>query len=240
MFKEEEAFPDNGQRQNFVFMGYPYTPPLHKDDYAKVVKELQQELPIRFWYFLDEVTTAEMIRKVWRAILRSDVSVFDISGGNPNVAFELGLAVAKDRRCITMLKTGEPNPLGSADLGYSERMEYDSGITLKARLKDFVINRSTGLRLLRELSYDLVPNDGSLTRESVEERMLTLVTKVFNSKSVKKNQVNAIMGSDTLGTATANALRAADVLKLEGVRGGAKYVFGEDWVYHDHEVTGDL
>jgi hypothetical protein len=74
MFEDERNFPDNATRVNFVFMGYPFNPPLPPDDYSGVVSELQDELPVRFWYFLDEVTTEEMMRKIWRAILRSDLA----------------------------------------------------------------------------------------------------------------------------------------------------------------------
>lgn len=240
MFREEEAYPDNAARANLVFMGYPYTPPLAKDDYAKVVRDLQSELPIRFWYFLDEVTTAEMMRKVWRAILRADLAVFDISGGNPNVAFELGLAVAKDKRCITMLMTGQSNPLGSADLGYSERMEYTSAQTLKDRLREFVFARSSALRLLDDISYRILPNDGSVSRDVVLERLTHLVTRVFNQKSITKRIAISIMKKETLASSALSQLRTADVLKVEGVRGGARYVFTDNWVNHDHEVSGDL
>ncbi len=213
MFRDEEGYPDNGQRANLVFMGYPYTPPLPRDDYAGVVKDLQAELPVRFWYFLDEVTTAELMRKVWRAILRSDVSVFDISEGNPNVAFELGLAVAKDRRCITLLKTGAKNLLGSSDLGYSERMEYASAATLRDKLKDFVMARSTAMRKLDEMSYRLVPADGSHTREQVLSNLTALVTRIFNTKSVTKSGATTLMKSEALAVAALSALRAEDVSK---------------------------
>ena len=93
-FVEEQNYPDNAPRKNFVFLAYPFTPPISQDDYNAVVKELQGELPLRLWYFLDEVTTQELMRKIWRAILRSDLCIFDITKGNPNVVFELGLAVA--------------------------------------------------------------------------------------------------------------------------------------------------
>ena len=239
MFKDEEAFADNATRQNFVFMGYPFTPPLAKEDYATVVKELQKELPLRFWYFLDEVTTNELMRKVWRAILRADLCVFDTSGGNPNVAFELGLAVAKDKRCITMLKTGEPNPLGSADMSYSERMEYDSIATLREQLRTFVWAKSTALRLLDELSYKVAEKDDSVSRDAVRDRLLAVVTHVFNKKSITKTGARGLMKTEPLTTAALAELRSADVFKLEGIRGGAKYVFTDGWAYHDHEVTGD-
>jgi nucleoside 2-deoxyribosyltransferase len=96
-FEAEKDVPENRRRQNFVFMAYPFTPALPAADYRAAVRALQSELPVRFWYFLDETTTAELMRKIWRAILRADLAVFDISDGNPNVAFELGLAVANGR-----------------------------------------------------------------------------------------------------------------------------------------------
>jgi hypothetical protein len=68
-FEEEKNYPDNSRRKNFVFFAYPFTPPIPQDDYNAVVRELQADLSLRLWYFLDEVTTQEMIRKIWRAIL---------------------------------------------------------------------------------------------------------------------------------------------------------------------------
>ena len=239
MFREERAYADNSPKANFVFMGYPFSPPLPKDDYAKVVADIQTSLPVRLWYFLDEVTTAEMMRKVWRAILRADICVFDVSGGNPNVAFELGLAVATDRRCITMLKSGESNPLGTADLGYAERMEYASAETLKERLMDFLKSQNSGLRRLHELSYDLVPPDDSLSRESVQGKLVKLVTKVFNARSVTMTGAKEIMGSPELASAVLQKLRADDIVEMVGERRGARYRFGSSWVYHDHEVAGE-
>src|SRR5207249_4501726 len=132
-----------------------FKPPLASEDYRKAVAELQQELPVRFWYFLDEVTTAEMMRKIWRAILRADLAVFDTSGGNPNVAFELGLAVAENKRCMTMVMEGEDDPLGKADLGYAERAAYSSLASLKATLRDLAIAQSTAMKLIHDLSYQL-------------------------------------------------------------------------------------
>lgn len=238
LFREEEGYPDNRQRKNFVFLGYPFNPPLPLDDYARVTTELQAELPIRLWYFLDEVTTDEMMRKVWRAILRSDLAVFDVSGGNPNVAFELGLAVAKDRRAMTLLKAGAPNPLGTADLGYAERMEYTSATTLKEKLKDFVFARSSGIIKLREISYSITPVDGTLPRDQVEARLVALASRVFTTKRITKAGATAIMGSSGLASSALSALRSEGILEMEGARRGARYKFSDEWVYHDHEVAG--
>jgi len=238
MFRDEAAFPDNAARSNFVFLGYPYDPPIARDDYARVIREVQDLFPIRLWYFLDEVTTDETMRKIWRAILRADLAVFDISGGNPNVSFELGLAVGGDKRAMTLLKSGEPNPLGRTDLGYSERMEYTSAETLKGKLVDLLNAKSSAVRLIDELSYTIAPTDGGVSREDVRGRLIQLVGRVFRSKSVARAAARTLMGSEALAGAALAGLRQRDVLQVEGVRRGARYVFTGGWIYHDHEVTG--
>lgn len=238
LFEDEKKYPDNAQRKNFVFLAYPFTPPLAQDDYRAVMKELQKELPIRLWYFLDEVTTQELMRKIWRAILRADLAVFDISRGNPNVAFELGMAVAVNRPCITLLKTDEPNPLGGADLSYSERSEYTSRETLKARVRQLLIAKSSGLRLLHDIAYRVQSDAFKLTIEQLEEKIIQLVNQVFHNKKTSKDAARKIFGDEKNATVVMNALRESSVLQVEGTKRGAKWVFASDWVYFDHEVVG--
>ena len=240
MFAEEKKYPDNTERKNVVFLAYPYTPHIGKAEYAKLVKELEKELPIRFWYFLDEVTTAELMRKIWRAILRSDLSIYDASDGNPNVAFELGLAVATGKRCMTVVKASAKNPLASADLGYAERIEYTDAAMLKEKLRAFVVAQSSALKLIKDLSYTLaaVP-DAKLLQTELQERVTKLVQHVFNSKQIVKGVATKIMGDDTLATQALSRLREKNVLKVEGRNKGARYVFTDEWVYHDHQVSGE-
>jgi len=237
LFEDERKYPDNSPRSNFVFMGYPHRPPLAPDDYNTVVKELQEELPLRLWYFTDELTTEEMMRKIWRAILRADLCVFDISGGNPNVAFELGLAVAENKKCISFLKTGEPNPLGSADLGYAERAEYQSAATLKAKLRDLCIAKSSALRVLKDLSYKM--HDEFISQDFLEGALREVVRTVFRTKKITKDRARRIFDdTDKLADLALNRLRESDVLRVEGAKRGAVWVFTDKWVVHDHEVVG--
>ncbi len=238
LFKDETNYPDNAPRANFVFMAYPFTPPISQDDYNAVVKELQSEFPLRLWYFLDEVTTQELMRKIWRAILRSDLCIFDISKGNPNVAFELGLAAAAGKPCITLLKTGEPNPLGAADLGYSERAEYSSRESLKAKLKQLLIAKSSALRLFNTISYALQTDPFNITREQDELKLIEIVKHVFLHKKITKPKARIVVGNDKRATSALNALREANVLRVEGVKKGATWVFTDRWVHQDHEVVG--
>jgi len=229
-FDAEKGVPENRPRQNFVFMAYPFQPALPADDYRAAVKELQAELPIRFWYFLDEHTTAELMRKIWRAIIRADIAVFDISDGNPNVALELGLALAHGRRCVTMLKTGTKNPLGNADLGYSERIEYDSIKSLKEQLRKIVTSKSSGLGTLRGLSYEMGDNHAE-----IYERLRAVTKWVFDHKSITKDKAVEIYGDASV----TGKLREKGVLEVQGKTKAAKWVFTDLWVNHDHEVSGE-
>ncbi len=238
LFEDEKNYPDNAPRMNFVFMAYPFTPPISQDDYNAVVKELQSEFPLRLWYFLDEVTTQELMRKIWRAILRSDLCIFDITKGNPNVAFELGLAAAVGKPCITLLKAGEPNPLGAADLGYSERAEYTSRESLKAKLKQLLIANSSALRQFNKISYAIQIDPFNITREQDERKLIEIAKHVFLHKKITKPKARTIVGDDKRATITLNALRDANILRVEGVKKGATWVFTDRWVHHEHEVVG--
>lgn len=240
MFEDEKKYPDNRKRENFVFLGYPFNPPLAQDDYSDVMKEIEAELPIRLWYFLDEVTTQELMRKIWRAILRSDLCFFDISRGNPNVSFELGMAIAINKSSITLLKTGETNPLGGSDLGYSERAEYSSKASLKEKLISLLQSKSSALRTLNKVSYFVQSDSFEYDRAEIERRLIRVVNEVYRKKKITRSGVKKIVGSDKKASIVLNALREHDVFKLEGQRKAAKWLLADSWVTHDHEVVGDI
>jgi hypothetical protein len=240
MFKEEKSYPDNAPRKNFVFLAYPYAPPLALEDYRAVTAQIQSELPVRLWFFLDELTTNELMRKVWRAILRSNIGIFDISNGNPNVALELGLALGIDKSCISLLHAGHDNPLGRADLGYSERLEYSSAASLKEGLLRVLKTKCQALRDLNALSYELISDAFPYDREELEKRLLQTVNAVFRAKKTTRAAVRRIFDNDdALAGAALNGLRSKGILAPEGARRHAKWVFGPEWVHHDHEVTGE-
>lgn len=239
MFQDETKYPNNRPRSNFIFLGYPYSPAIPADDYKRVVREVVSEFGIRMWYFLDEITTSELMRKVWRAILRSDLCIFDISDGNPNVAFELGLAVSQFKKCMTLLKTGSKNPLGAADLGYSERSEYTSAETLKEKLRAIISSKSTFVKLVRETSYQIYDSNAPQSRQEIEEFIRSLIKQIYLNKSIAKEAATRLCGgSRPLADSILNSLRAEGVVEIAGAKRGAKWVFMDSWVYHDHEVAG--
>lgn len=238
LIREEVKLPDNCPRSNFVFLGFPFTPVLPADTYRRIVKEVQEELSVRMWYFLDEITTDELLRKIWRAILRSNLCIFDISEGNPNVAFELGLSVSQFKPCITFLKTGSSNPLGKADLGYSERVEYNDEHELKSKIRELVLTKAPMFKAAKDISYEAFESNDGVTREQIENYTLQILRKIFKEKSISTAQIKTIVGNDVIAKRIIAKLKDKKVINIIGQTKGAKFVFSNTWVYEDHEVMG--
>jgi hypothetical protein len=179
-----------------------------------------------------------MMRKIWRAILRSDLALFDISGGNPNVALEMGMALAINKACIPLLMTGKPNPLGAADLGYTERVEYTSRETLKTKLRDLVKARSNAMRVLKEVLYQ-IQGEVPYPREEIEQKLTQIVMHMFRTKKhTTRAGVAIVIGNYAQAGTVLDALRGRGVFKVAGQRRGARWLLGDTWVHHDHEVVG--
>jgi hypothetical protein len=239
-YSQEKSYKDNNQRKNFIFMGYPHSPPLPLDDYRKVISELESVYPIRMWYFLDEITSNEMMRKIWRSILRSDLSIFDISDGNANVSFELGLSVAIEKKAFALFKTGSKNPLGDADLGYAERLEYTSSITLKSKIEETIKSKSLAMKLFKEMSYTYFDASLNKSHVEIESLIISIVNYVFQHKTINKHTAKDLIKASAGQTSNIlKGLREQGILSIIGSKRYSKYEFTGDWVYKDHEVAGD-
>ena len=83
------------QRTRQVFVAYPYN--LYPNaDYRRVYNDVGKEFDVRFVFADERISGQHIMAKILREIRASDFSVFDISGWNPNVTLELGMAYALD------------------------------------------------------------------------------------------------------------------------------------------------
>lgn len=237
MFEEESKYNDNRQRTNFVFLGFPYKAPIPLDDYRASLRSLESTLPVRFWYFLEEYTTDELMRKLWRAILRADICIFDVSGGNPNVSLELGLAIARFKRCSAIIKTGAENPLGRSDMSYAELLEYSSSETLKDTIVRILKGKSTAMTTIRQSSEYLYDSSIHKSVDEVEIRITKIVAEVFKHGKITKQRAEELVGNRKFADVAMRHLREKQVLAIEGAKRGAKWVFGENWVKKSHQIS---
>jgi hypothetical protein len=77
-----------------------------------------------------------------------------------------------------------------------------------------------------------------ITREQDEQHLIEIIKHVFQHRKILKPKARTIVGDDKGATTALNALRDANVLRVEGVKKGATWVFTDKWVHHDHEVVG--
>lgn len=79
------------ERQVFVAYSYRTYP---KADYRRIFNTLEKEYDVRFIFADEKITNMHIMQKIVSYIRSSDMSLFDISGWNPNVTLELGYAMA--------------------------------------------------------------------------------------------------------------------------------------------------
>ena len=76
-----------------IFVAYPYTL-YNKGDYRRAYQRVGREFGVKMVFADEHITGEHILAKIRRSIQIADFSVFDISGWNPNVTLELGMAFA--------------------------------------------------------------------------------------------------------------------------------------------------
>src|ERR671927_256032 len=80
-----------------------------KDLRAKLVRALER-LHLRPYFADKEVTGDFILSKVCKKILLTRASIVDLTKANPNVYFELGVAIGMNKPVFLVLKEGESVP----------------------------------------------------------------------------------------------------------------------------------
>jgi len=108
-----------------LFVGYPYSLPA--EDYRKPFSELEESFPVKFVFADAEITNKQLLDKVALMIQSARFSLFDVSGWNPNVTLELGIAVGQQRPYYLLFNpANSPGGQPPADLGGLDRIQYGS------------------------------------------------------------------------------------------------------------------
>src|SRR3954469_12426683 len=76
-----------------IFVAYAYNI-YDRRDYRGVFVQLEKAYGVKFIFADEKITNMHILQKIISYIKASDFSLFDISGWNPNVTLELGVALA--------------------------------------------------------------------------------------------------------------------------------------------------
>jgi hypothetical protein len=117
-----------------VFVACPYTLfPLA--DYKNVFTNVRKAFPVEFLFADEQITNMHIMEKITNYILDSEFSLFDVTGWNPNVTLELGIAVGLRRQYYILfnphLHKADDAP---ADIRGIDRLQYTTNTELEAKL----------------------------------------------------------------------------------------------------------
>jgi hypothetical protein len=117
-----------------VFVAYPfklYASP----DYRKVYERVEKSFGIQFVFADMKVSDLHILQKIANMILESRFSIFDISGWNPNVTLELGLAYGfREKAFIAFDPSKTPLDDVPADIRGIDRLQYANLTELEEKL----------------------------------------------------------------------------------------------------------
>ena len=81
-----------------------------------------------------------VVQELWKGICEAGTVIADLTGGNPNVCYELGLADVLGRRLILVSQTTDPSKIPFDFLGH-RFIEYDDSSSGLEKLRDDVRDR---------------------------------------------------------------------------------------------------
>jgi len=129
-FTTSECVYKDNLNEKMTFVGMPFSAD-SVDIYAFGIRPAIEEAGLKAWRADEIPSTGPLFCKICSAIRQSGLVVIDISGANPNVMFELGMATALEKRVILLKNHKYSVP---SDLAGFEYVEYRNALELKPAL----------------------------------------------------------------------------------------------------------
>ena len=218
-------------KQHQIFIGCPFLTAIRKN-YDKLKTELERETPLHV-VLADTIavtSTDYLLEHITGLIRESAASVFDVTGGNPNVSLEVGVAHALPADFLLALYTrkprsqrdaeqalqreGEVKPIIS-DLQGRNRIEYKTYAALKTQLL---------ARYLDRLPYLKRWNDFKRRHSSLVNSALQVFGEIRSSgRTVRPRVVAMLDGTGISADDLLGELSDAKLLTVKRGRAGGVY-----------------
>lgn len=119
-------------QRDLVFVGMPFS---LNDVYYYGIKPTLESFNLKSWRADEDKKMGDISCKICGTLQSSRFAVMDISGLNPNVCIEVGLAYGYGKRVILLKNRTTPVPANLAGIEYVEYVDIDS---LKKSLPDYI------------------------------------------------------------------------------------------------------
>lgn len=200
--------PNKKPRQIFVAYSYRLYP---KEDYRKLYLNLEKAFSVKFIFADEKITNLHILQKIVGYIKESRFCIFDISGWNPNVTLEFGLALGMSEKSFIVLNP-DVTPINEvpSDLRGVDRVEYSSYTTLEDSIAKLL-----GQELPLVKTHD---TDNFL--DDLRDNILKIVN---DSDGISVTGIAKILGVSTDIIKVAIKPLLDDKLSSKGTRRGTKY-----------------
>jgi hypothetical protein len=200
------------RRQIFVAYAYNIYP---KKDYRRIFEVLEKAYGVKFIFADEKITNMHILQKIISYIDTSDFSLFDISGWNPNVTLELGIALSRSGNWYIAFNP-DKTPIDDvpSDIKGIDRIQYGSFTELEEKLS-----------LLLEQRYPKQvqqPLEGFLDEQREKVKAI-----VQDHPGLKMNQIAEVLGIEVKTAQVLVGKMLGSTLRVEGQRRGARYYLNE-------------
>lgn len=149
-----------------IFIAYPYKLTGYREDLASALPEPEYEL----MYADEHLHSDHVLRKIERMLEECDLALFDVTGGNPNVTLELGIAIAAQHPYVVVIQKDAVKEL-NADIHGWDQLRYESVAELSETLKAYIERGRVPMRVVRE--DETTPNVSPLGQKPFPAVFLT-------------------------------------------------------------------
>jgi len=176
-----------------------------------VFQDLKKAFQVEFVFADEKITSLHILQKIANYIRESRFGIYDISGWNPNVTLELGLAFGLSEKTFIAVDPSKTdiNEVPS-DLRGMDRIQYGSYTELQS-----------GLERLLAQEFPVQPTHD--VENQLQELRARAVQAISGSEGLKVPDIARLLGISTdLAKLVVKPL-VGDKLRTEGVKRGAKY-----------------
>ncbi len=202
--------PITDQLQKQVFVAYAYNI-YDKRDYRRAYSTLEATYGIKFIFADEKITNMHILQKISSYIRASDFSLFDISGWNPDVTLELGIAINHSDNwyiCFNPEKT--PMEDVPSDIKGLDRIQYKSFAELEEKLTALLEQRYP--KEVRQPLDDYIRN---LTHE--------VITLLGKSPGLRMDEIADILKVNVRMAQVIMEPLVGTKVRVEGKTRGARY-----------------
>ncbi|TBW35815.1 hypothetical protein EYW49_15590 [Siculibacillus lacustris] len=193
-----------------VFVACPYLS-IPQDDYRKVYETVSKAYPVDFRFADERITNNHILVKVSNYIRDNEFSLFDITGWNPNVALELGIAVGLGKKYFILFNPRmDGNKDAPSDIRGLDRIQYASNSELESKLM---------LLIKQELPAETEKSESAYARG--KERILQ---SLIETPGLRLGEIADSINEDkAIVQSIIKSMMINSELKTRGIRRGTKY-----------------